>query len=384
MKKLIVLLAALSVASWSLAGGLNRSAATGPTDIGNGSDPSGPWFPHNLGSKIQLREPYLVEVGAELMIPKFTYRDFRGQKFTSKNVAHPMPYFSFAERLNEKLVVGVDVSTDYGLGASFKDIAFGMDSRTLVSGTYVKPYFSLQLTDRLSVGVGPVLCLGMLTWNGPFDINRHPTPIRVGTDGWGVGSGYQVGAMYQATDELAFGVNYLSPVTVDLEGCCRATLGLIHYHDDVKAKFQFPDRFDFSVGYQPQEDWLIVGQVSYFGYSRNSLGEVPIVFQSILYTKPVKTNWQDNIAIYLGASHKLDEHWTIGGGIGYMSKAIDGTADFMTPDVIGFDVAGRVKYSYQNFDLTAALSRGWGENHSHGRDITADIYTVSLAGTWRF
>lgn len=320
MKKLVALLAVLSVSSMSWAGGLNRAAAIGPTDIGNGSDPSGPWFPHNLGSKIQLREPYSVEVGAELMIPKFTYRDFRGKKFVSKDVAHPMPYFSFTERLNEKLVVGVDVSTDYGLGASFKDIAFGMDSRTLVSGTYVKPYFSLKLTDRLSIGAGPVLCLGMLTWNGPFDINRHPTPIRVGTNGWGIGAGYQVGAMYRATDKLAFGVNYLSPIETKLKGRCSAGLLGFKIRDDVDLSFQFPEKLDFSVGYQPREDWLVVAQATYFGYSKNSLNQALIDFDKLPITKSVSLNWQDNVAIHLGASHILNDKWTVGGGVTYMSR----------------------------------------------------------------
>ncbi|MFA6594417.1 MAG: outer membrane protein transport protein [Candidatus Buchananbacteria bacterium] len=363
-------------------GGFDRVAAIG-TDIGNGSDPRGPWFPHNLGSKIQLRNFHELEAGVEVMIPKFTYKDWRGREFKSKNVAHTLPYLSFAERINEDMVWGVDISTDKGNGASFKKIAYDMDSRTLVSGTYIKPYLSFGLTDRLSVGAGPVIVMGMETWTGPFDFRRTPLPIRVDLQAMGFGVGWQVGAMYRLTDRLAFGVNYVSPVTVDLNGDCRINLGPIHLKDKVESKFQFADRLDLSAGYQPARDWLVVGQASWFGYSKNSLHQETVLFDKLPITKSVQLNWQDNYALYLGASRVIN-HWTIGGGVGYMGKAIDKTADFMTPDVAGFSMAGRIKYSYNDFDLTIALSRGWGKNNSYGKEITADVWTVSITGKVKF
>jgi long-subunit fatty acid transport protein len=369
----------------ALAGGLNRVAGVGTADVGIGVDPDGSWFPHNLGSKLQLREDYLIEVGAEVMIPRFKYRDWRGRKFTSKpRIVHALPAIAFAQRIDDQTVWGVDINTEYGLGAAFKDIWYGMDSESLVSGTYVKPYLSRQLTDRLSVGFGPTLVFGMIDWFGPLDINRVPLPIRVGLKAKGFGYGFQVGAMYQATDKLAFGLNYLSQVRVDLAGDCTISALGLKIRDSVDLQFKFPERIDFAVGYQLREDWLLTFQASHFGYSKNSLDKVVIDFKKLPLRKSLKLDWKDNVALYLGLSRKVNDRLKVGGGVGYMSKAVSKTADFMTPDVVGFSVATRVSYSFNDLDLLLAVSRGWGKNNSRGKEISADVWTISLAGSWKF
>lgn len=384
MKKILLAIFILvTISQPSEAGGLNRTAAIGSSDVCNGSDPNGLWFPHNLGSKVQLRQQYALEIGAEIMAPKFTYKDWRGRKFESKEVIHALPYLSFSERLSDDLVWGVDISTDYGLGASFGRIAYGLDSETLVSGTYIKPYLSLKLSDRLAIGVGPVAVICMEKWKGPLDINRISLPIGADLQAMGFGVGFQIGGMYWLTDRLAIGINYTSPVTVGLEGDCRINLGPISFKDEVKSEFQFPERLDFSVGCEPAEDWLIVGQVSYWGYSKNSLRREVISFDKLGIEKSVRLNWKDNYAVYAGLSHAFG-HWTVGAGVGYMSQAINETADFMTPDLDGYCWAARAEYSSSCFSFNTAISRGWGENHSHGKEITADIWTVSVSGTIKF
>ena len=369
------------VSTSAFAGGLN-CALSGPTDIVNGSDPDGAWFPHNLGSKLQIRDSFR-EFGTELKIPRATYKDWRGKEFKSKNMVYAAPYLSLAERLDEKTVCGVDVYSE-GLGASFEKIAFGKDSETLLAVTYLQPYLSRQLTDRWSVGAGPVIGWSKLIWNGPFDVNRIPTPLSVKVGVSGSGIGWQAGTMYWLTDRLAVGANYTSPLVTEMSGHCQATLWPLRIRDRINTKFKFPDHLNLTVGYQPTKDWLLVGEASYYGYSRNSLNKVAIDFDKLLIRKPVNLHWGDVYRFNLGVSRKIGSHWTVGGGVGYLSKAVGRTADFMTPDANGFTVAGRVKYSSESFDLTASVARGYGENHGQGKDIAIELWVVSLAGTIRF
>lgn len=369
----------LATPAW--AGALNCSLS-GSTDIVNGSDPEGPWFPHNLGSKLQIRGKFL-EVGTETKIPRATYRDWRGKKFESKQMVYAASYLSFAERLDEKTVYGLDIYSE-GLGASFEKISFGMDSQTLLAITYLQPYLSRQLTDRWSVGAGPVIGYSKLTWNGPLDFNRVPTPLRVKLGASGGGIGFQIGTMYQLTDSLAVGVNYISPLTASLSGHCQSSFWPLSIRDRVKTEFKFPDHLDLTVGYQPAKDWLIVGQVSRIGYSHNSFDRIGIKFDQLMIKKSVKLNWDDVYRFNVGVSHKFGSHWTVGGGCGYLTKAVGQTADFMTPDANGFTVAGRIKYSSQDFDLTCALARGYGKNNSCGKEMTIELWVISLTGTIKF
>lgn len=366
-------------------GGLDRVMVTGPTGVGNGSDPDGPWIPENLGSKIQIRDRHL-EFGVEVMMPKFTLKDAWGKTTKSKNgVFHILPYLNYGQKLNENCVIGLEVTTEFGLGGNFPDSYGSMDSKTLVSGTYIKPYVTQRLSDKLSVGVGLVMVNAMLLWKGPLDINRHYLPIEADTSAGGFGFGYTAGVFYQPTEKLAFGVNYLSKVNASLNGRTEI-LWPIKARDQIATRFEFPDRLTLSTAYKVNPRWLIVADWNYYGYSQNSLDSIEVKFKKFLLTKPVKTNWQDNFVAHIGASYKVSERLTVGGGFAYMSKAIpDKTVDFMTPDVAGVGVAGRIKYCVSdNFSLTAGLSRGWGSNRvgrTHGQ---ADIWTVAFSGDLKF
>lgn len=390
MRQMFVVLVAVfccvfgSMSAW--AGGLCIVGPTGTTDVANGSDPWDIWFPHNLGSKLQLKGESALKFGAVLMAPRFKYEDRRGRTLNSKKgVVHLLPSVSYAEWLDDYTVWGVDVDTHYGMGASFADVKYGMDSETLVSGTYTKLYLSHQFSEQWSAGIGPTLVMGMMDWYGPLDIARRPLPVRVGLEAIGFGVGWQVGVMYQPNERFAIGLNYLSPVTTHLEGRCTVGALGLSVRDAVDLEFRFPEKVDLSLGYQPNGDWLIVAQASYFGYSQNTLDQVKVDFDKLMITKPVNLGWQDNLALSLGISHHLNDRWTVGGGVTYMTKAIGKTADFMTPDMAGWAVATRVKYSPNHkFSVIASVTYGWGENEQSGRKMSVDIVNVGVSAGWTF
>lgn len=382
----VVLLAVLAIFLQPLAfgGGLDRIMATGPTAVGNGSDPNGPWIPENLASRIQIRGEFL-EFGAEVMVPKFVIKDRLGRELVSKGVTHELPYFNYGWQESEDRVVGVVIDTEFGTGGSFEKSFGTMDSRTLICGNYIKPYVAQRLSDEWSIGLGINLVNTMMTWNGPLDINRHYLPISTDTRAIGYGVGYEAGLFYQPTDNLAFGLDYMSKVDTSLTGRTEV-LRPFHLRDEVRTHFEFPDRLTLSAAWKINPRWLAVANWKYFGYSNNSLDQAKIKFDRFMITKGVKTNWTDNYAVEFGMSYLLTERWTIGGGIGYMSKAVpDKTCDFMTPDVGGFAVAGRAKYKVSDcFDVTAGLSYGWGSNKADGREIKAQCLTGALSATWKF
>jgi len=384
---IIAILALLAVVFGPVAanaGGLDRTAVTGPTGIGNGSDQDGAWLQENLGSQIQKIGTQFV-TGVEIMVPKFTYQDCWGRKWESKGVTHELPYLSYSQQLSEDRVVGVEISTKYGLGASFEKIYGCMDSRTLISGTYVEPFIAQRLSDHWSVGLGLVLVNSQLRWHGPFDVNRVYLPIDADTKAIGFGVGAAAGVFYQPTDDLAFGVNYTSSVKTRMSGRTEIQRPF-HLRDRIKTTFEFPDQLEISGAWKATDRLLLVADWTLYGYSDNSLEAVKIRFNKLLINKPVNTNWVDNYAVRAGASYKLSDRWTVGGGAGYMSKAIpDKTVDFMTPDVAGYFVAGRVKYqATKSVSLTAGISRGWGSNKARGAEITADVWTGVLSASFDF
>ncbi|MFA6525808.1 MAG: outer membrane protein transport protein [Candidatus Buchananbacteria bacterium] len=365
-------------------GGLDRLAVTGPTGVGNGSNPDGPWLPENLGSMIQIDGSQL-EFGFETMVPKFRITDRFGRTIESKNVAHTLPYLCWAQRVDGDTVTGLKIRTEFGMGASFEKSFGRIDSRTLISGTYIEPYVTQRLNDQWSIGLGLIIADTMLTWHGPFDINRHNLPIETDTKAIGAGIGAAVGVFYQPNENWAFGMNYTSSIKARLNGRTEI-LSPFHLRDEIKADFQFPDELEVSGAWKATDRLLLVADWTWYGYSKSSLESVDIKFDKLTFTKPVKTGWADNWAARVGASYKVNDRLTIGGGTGYMSAAVpDQTADFMTPDTDGVFVAGRLNYQIaKSWDLTVGLSRGWGSNKADGREISADVWTGAISGTVKF
>jgi long-subunit fatty acid transport protein len=381
MKIILACLTVLCFCFLAHAGGLSRVGA----DLGINSDPHGVLFPENVASQIQRGDGSSADIGLEIMKPSFTYTNRLGKKFTSqKNLVHPLPLLSYSERLTDNLVWGVDIKTDYGIGASFDDIMYGISSETLVSCTNVKPYLTLRLTHELSIGAGPVFGLAMIEWSGPFDIGRKLyLPIRAGIRGWGMGVGGHVGVFWKYK-KIAIGANYLTSLTADIDARAKIGIGPVMLHDRTDFKFEYRDKLDLTLDYQPTPDWSLATQVTYYGYSHNTMDQVSVKFRHLPITKPLDLSWQDNLALYFCASRYVGEHWLVGGGIAYMTKAIDKTADFYSPDVSGFSYGVRLGYQSDDFNLSLALSQGGGKNESRGTKMTADIWTLGFSGTIKF
>ncbi len=380
---LVVLLAVVMTAFVAQSEGLNRCAATGCTDICTGSDPEGSIFPHNLGSKIQIRSRF-VEMGSEVVIPKFTYKKALGRTYRSKPVAHFLPGLEFAQPMGDDMVGGLKVVTHYGMGAKFPAIYYGMESETLLSGTYLKPYLAKRLTDRLSIGGSIFAVWAQELWDAPFDVGRVPLPIDTHTEADGWGFGWEAGLFYEATPKLSLGLSYMSAARCQLSGETKIYLGPFGIKDKIKTEFKFPDKLGLQVGYRPAEDWLIVADCAFTGYSSNSINPI-ISFQNLGINKGLKLKWQDSVRFDLGVSRRLSEHWTVGGGVGWASKAIpDATIDNLTPDVEGKCAGFRLKYSTEKAALTFAISKGWGSNKAGLREVSAEVWTLGINGTVRF
>lgn len=383
----IVLLAvgiALLISMPAHAGALTRVAAIGTGDVGVGADPEGPWLTGNLACRIQLHQGQFAELGAEAMLPKFKFRDNLGREWQSKDVAHVLPTLTIGKKYGDDTVIGLDIHTQYGLGAAFPAINYGMDTKSLLAGTTITPFVAHRLTDNLTLGLGLNLMMAQLSWDAPFDVSRVPLPLMTRTKASGFGAGATVALWYQPTDSFGIGVNYASPVKVEMDGHSRIMLPTGQIRDSIETSYQFPDKLDVGVGYKPADNWLITADFGYVGYSK-SPNDISIKFDKLMFTKPVTLGWRDHILAHVGVSHN-DEHWTIGLGAGYMSQSVpDKRVDILTPDINGVCVGGRIAYkASDNLDIAASLTRGWGENKTQSGEYKADIWTIGLSGTIKF
>lgn len=382
----------LLAAQVASAGALDRPAAVGTRDISLGCDPDDPLLPGNLASSIQLKDPLAV-VGAELMVPRFTYTSPLGGRIHSNNLAHALPYLTYARPLGDWMAFKVNVSTPFGLGSSFEKNPqqLGYDTSTLISLTTLVPSLSFRLTDTLALGVGVSIGWGQFKYKAPFDVERVPLPLGTSSKAMGFGIGGGAGLLFHLDDRFAVGVNYMSPTYVPLIGRTHIAIGPWEIRDHFESSITFPDKLDVGIAWKPtvSERWLLCADYNWYGYSKTP-NDMTLTFRDLPLKKSNNLSWKDNFSAHFGTSYKVTKSLTVRGGFGYLSQSIpEKTLSTLTLDVPGWDVALGCTYRIgDRVALDASLTRGWGKSRVDGGIMqgrySADIYTFALVGNTLF
>ena len=173
----------------------------------------------------------------------------------------------------------------------------------------ILPVISVQVTDRLSVGIGPSVTIGRLiidplVVNAPDDTDGSGVPTYPSGRGtrnhWG--GGFQIGAYYEANDVLAFGASYKSPQWMEpFRFKTEDELGLPR---SGRMDLDLPMIVSIGTSYSGMEDTLIAIDVRYIDYEHtdgfkqngfNSDGSIAGV------------GWDSVLSVALGIQRKLNE-----------------------------------------------------------------------------
>jgi long-chain fatty acid transport protein len=174
----------------------------------------------------------------------------------------------------------------------------------------LNPMASYQVSDRLSVGGGPVITSGTVSLNPAFfapeskDSSGLPT-FPAGTNGrpfWG--GGFQLGALFEVNDEWNLGFSYKSPVWQERWAFNAATRDLAPRRIGVQA--QLPEIFSWGVAYKGVEGLLVDVDFRYLDYANTAL------FGQSLSSGGL--GWRSVFAVATGAQYALTDRLTLRGG----------------------------------------------------------------------
>jgi long-chain fatty acid transport protein len=198
--------------------------------------------------------------------------------------AFPLPSFGFAYRPDESpFTYGLGVYAVGGFGSNYpasltnpiltpqppRGFGLGAISSELLI-LQVTPAVCYQVTDSLSVAIGPSLDLATLTLDpAPFAtpniVDGFPnfpsaTHSRVN---WG--AGFEAGIFYTFTPDWHFGASFKSPQWFET----------FHYHTtdgegrprDIKLRFDYPLMTSVGASYSGLERWLFAADVRYVDYA---------------------------------------------------------------------------------------------------------------------
>ncbi|MDG5766303.1 outer membrane protein transport protein [Balneolales bacterium ANBcel1] len=146
---------------------------------------------------------------------------------TDSRIRTPFSIYAAYETPLENLRAGLGVYTPYGNNVRWDNdwLYAGMLTEITMFTIFIQPTLSYSLTERLSVGAGPIFAIGSV------NLQRRPTvdlrgvdpnlpqdaPLHVELDGSTTAFGFNAGLYYEHNDMLSFGVSYRSKVDMELE-----------------------------------------------------------------------------------------------------------------------------------------------------------------------
>lgn len=269
----------------------------------------------------------------------------RGSDGGNAGAVTPVPAMSYIRKLDNGVALGAMVSAPFGLKTEYEDnwvgryFAHTSDVRIVdltLSG-------AIDITDRFSVGLGAIVSRADVTLSRSVDFGTllysnpqtRPLPFArpqaadgfVEVQGDDNGLGWVVGAHFRPTDNLSFGASYRSEIDYELAGTAEWTVpgevqavfganpmtAPLFQTGPGGANLTTPSVFSLGAHWQVNDRLALAASFAETGWS--SLREVRIQFGNPDPDAVEPFEWDDSTFVSLGAEYKLNDSWTLRGGI---------------------------------------------------------------------
>ncbi len=191
---------------------------------------------------------------------------------------------------------------------------------------------SQQVTDRLAIGGGPMIVTGPSAFNpaffapGPKDALGLPTFPSATNARPFWGAGFQIGLLYNLSENWNLGFSYKSPIWQERYGFNASTPDLAARRIGIQA--QVPEILSWGVAYKGFERALIDVDLRYFDYKNTTL----------YGTKPIDggLGWSSVFAVAVGGQYQATDRLTLRSGYLYNTNPIKGTDTLFNIQAPGF------------------------------------------------
>ena len=259
----------------------------------------------------------------------------------------PVPNLHYSHQLNDTTWAGISVTAPFGLGNEYDDGWFGRyDSKKSELKTInVQPSIAYQVNDRLSVGAGLDIqyAEAELTSAVFVGAGTEGTSILEGDD---ISYGYNVGLMYDATDDTRLGLTYRSQVNHKLDGDITVEGTGTGADGSVggSANLNLPEMVNLGVTHTLDDKTTLLGGLTWFGWS--NFERITAVRDNGTTASDIEQGYKNTWAVNLGAEYEYSDTWTFRGGVQYdETPTQDGTRSTRTPDGDRIWVSGGATYN---------------------------------------
>lgn len=302
--------ASASATAFGAGFGLNEVSARGNalqgTLVGSTRDISAVYF--NPANLTELKDDGVYTMfGITILRPDF-YTTAGGVRVDQDEKVFIDPHFYIGSKIADRVWFGFGEYSEYGLGTRYENRntwPLAADSaKTMITSFTLSPTIAWQATDELSLSAG----FRALYMDVVMDrmIPQVGSMMHITADDWAYS--YILGAAYQLTDTLRFGVVYRGKTDVKPEG--DAELTAIGYKCDVDGELNMPQSVMAGLNWQATSDLNLGVNVTWNGWSSNK--DIAMNFDSpMLGSVNAPQNWHDTWRFSVGGEYKLSEFWSM-------------------------------------------------------------------------
>ena len=312
-----------------------------------------------------------------------------------------VPHAFFSHQINDQVWAGVALTVPFGLSTDYSNrwdqAAEGTDA--MIKVIDLNPNIAWKMNDKLSFGAG--VSLQYVEAKLGFNKGQYIGMTHVDLDGYSWG--WNIGMMWTPVDTIRLGLSYRSKVSHDAEGTFKSDRGIpVIKNEQIVA--QLPTSMDASVSMDApawamlSAAWDVNDWLSLYGTFRwadwSSFKSLDI--ETPYFTNSSRKAWKDTYLMTVGYDARINDFWTLRGGLGYETSTIDvpETRTGTIPDADRYWLAiGSSFHWTKDFqtDVAFAHLRGVHERSLYnaqgneiGRFRKLDAYLLGVQAQYRF
>jgi long-chain fatty acid transport protein len=252
-----------------------------------------------------------------------------------------VPNMYFKMDINDSIKFGIGINAPFGLKTEYDKDWLGrfQGIKSDLKTININPALAFKVNDQLSLGFGVSAMYAEAELTSAVNIGVAERSSKVEGKDWGFG--FNLGAIYQVTQDTRIGASYRSKVNQKLEGEAKSNFTALNanplrtLNTDVTAKVSLPETVSVSAFNRLNDKWDLMGDVTWTRWSQ--FDELRIVrdngTNSTLTVTP--ENWSNTMRYSVGANYHYNDAIILRTGIAYDEEAI--SEKFRTVRIPGND-----------------------------------------------
>ena len=332
-----------------------------------------------------------IEVNAE-----YDGKDGSSENGRYKGQAIPAGYIT--HQLTDDVWLGLGLTVPFGMGTDYgkgwKGAERGYTSTILTFD--INPNIAWKVNDFLSVGGG--ISLQYAKAKLGTALVRNVANGKIDADSWDWG--WNFGIMVSPTERLRLGLSYRSSITHDAEGDFDCVTPVLTATFNSKATVKTPDTVMFTTTWEATDNLRLSSLIRWSKWSNFKTltikNEVPSGYENF-GSKSYDNDWEDTWLFSVGADYKLNDAWTVRGGVAYEKDPVGDNSKRMAviPDTDRLWLSfGATWNASKNFQIDGGFSylKGIGNRDLYdkvggqkiGKYKSLDAVILGIQGQYRF